>query len=56
MFLCGVSGSLSDKIGNRPVLIGGAVITFVAYMLASFATELWHLYLTQGLISSVGFR
>ena len=38
-------GNVSDKIGNRPVLIIGIVTLMVALAWLQFAKELWTLYL-----------
>ena len=53
--LAGVAGSWSDEYGNRAVTGLGAIISLAGFILASYSTELWHLYLTQGLIVGIGF-
>ncbi|CAI5757307.1 unnamed protein product [Candida verbasci] len=45
---------LIGLIGFKNVLIIGNCLQFTALMLASFATKLWQLYLTQGLMNSFG--
>lgn len=47
-------GALSEYIGNNKVIFMGAILIAVGYVLASFATELWHLYFTEGLIVGIG--
>ncbi|CUM65811.1 uncharacterized protein PRCAT00003459001 [Priceomyces carsonii] len=41
-------------IGTRFTILLGNCLQFTAIMLASYATKLWHLYLTQGLLQSYG--
>jgi len=49
-----LSGRMADKYGYRLlILLGGGVIC-IAYILASFATAVWQLYLTQGLLYGIG--
>ncbi len=50
-----VVGGLDDRYGNNYMVLVGAVLTALGYFLASFSTELWHLYVTQGLIVGVGY-
>ncbi|KAI9024658.1 major facilitator superfamily domain-containing protein [Hyaloraphidium curvatum] len=48
------TGRLADTLGQRiTCLIGGSFIT-VGYVLASFSTQLWMLFLTQGLLYGIG--
>ncbi|KAI8867609.1 MFS general substrate transporter, partial [Ramicandelaber brevisporus] len=49
-----LSGWLCDRIGARPTMAGGALIMTLGLMLASLATELWQLFLTQGLVLGMG--
>ncbi|KAI9024567.1 major facilitator superfamily domain-containing protein [Hyaloraphidium curvatum] len=53
-FLVGpFAGSLADRWGQRQTcLLGGAVLV-AAFVLASFSTALWNLYLTQGFLYGV---
>jgi MFS family permease len=49
------SGAWADEYGNGlMVAIGGALVG-AGFFLASFSTELWHLYLTQGVIAGIGY-
>lgn len=48
-------GALSDYYGNDKLIFTGAILIAVGYILASYGTALWHLYLTEGLIVGVGF-
>ncbi|KAI1316303.1 hypothetical protein EDD11_010146 [Mortierella claussenii] len=41
-------------LGLRAVVAIGILISSLGYILASFATQLWHLYLTQGFLFGVG--
>ena len=45
---------LVGTIGIKPTICIGILLYFVAIMLASFATKLWHIYCTQGVLSGVG--
>lgn len=47
-------GAFSDYYGNDRIIFVGALLIFIGFMLASFATELWHLYLTHGIITGTG--
>ncbi|KAJ2163026.1 hypothetical protein GGF46_000212 [Coemansia sp. RSA 552] len=49
-----VSGKLCERFGYKTVPICGVVILSLGYLLASFATEPWHLLLTQGVLCGVG--
>ncbi|KAG0245208.1 hypothetical protein BGW41_002677 [Actinomortierella wolfii] len=49
-----LSGSLSDRYGYRQTASIGALIMTVSLVLASFSTQLWHLYVTQGLMMGFG--
>ncbi|KAJ2708209.1 hypothetical protein FB645_000055 [Coemansia sp. IMI 203386] len=49
-----VSGKLCEKYGYRTVPLCGIVTLSLGYLLASFATQPWHLLLTQGVICGVG--
>eukprot|EP01038_Epipyxis_sp_PR26KG_P010490 gene10490-14097_t len=55
VLLAGVAGSWSDSYGNKYVMIFGGVISLIGYILSSYTTALWQLYLTQGVIMGVGF-
>lgn len=49
------SGAWADEYGNsRVVFIGGSLVG-LGYFAASFSTQLWHLYLTQGFIAGIGY-
>lgn len=45
-----VVGRLSDMFGHRKVYIVGVALNFIAFLLASFVTQLWQLYLTHGVL------
>lgn len=42
------------KIGIKITIFIGIIIYFVAILLASFATKLWHIYCTQGVLAGIG--
>ncbi|KAI9345780.1 major facilitator superfamily domain-containing protein [Pilaira anomala] len=43
-----------SRFGLRPVMILGTIFIVIALEMASLATEIWHLYLTQGVLFGVG--
>lgn len=45
---------IQGKIGMRSTIILGNCFQFAALMMASFATALWQLYLTQGVLQAFG--
>ena len=45
---------LAWKIGYRWLLFAGVLCSSLALMFASLATEIWHLYITQGFMSGLG--
>lgn len=49
------TGQWADKFGNSPVAFAGGIIISLAYFLASISTELWHLFVTLGLLAGVGY-
>ncbi|KAF9156927.1 hypothetical protein DFQ26_009168 [Actinomortierella ambigua] len=54
-YLAGVgAGILSDRIGYRTTSLMGTLVMTCALIFASFATEVWHLYLTQGVLFGIG--
>ncbi|CAN3360121.1 probable transporter Mch2p [Diutina catenulata] len=54
-FLAPFSIMLYQVLGFRPIMIAGVLLQTAGYILASFATKLWQLYLTQGLLVGVSF-
>lgn len=48
------SGRLQDKIGPRIVATIGAICYGTGLILTSFATELWHLYLSYSVLGGIG--
>lgn len=42
------------KVGTRSTLLIGTILVFVSLLGASFATEIWHLFLSQGLCFGYG--
>ena len=49
------SGLACRVFGTTPVFILGIIIQTAAYICASFATKLWHLYLAQGVFVGISF-
>lgn len=49
-----VVGALADYYGNEKIIFIGAIAIFSGFMLASYSTELWHLYLLYGVIAGMG--
>jgi MFS family permease len=50
-FLCGM---LSDRVGSRRVVLFGGVMLGLALILAGLTRQLWHLYLTFGVLGGMG--
>jgi MFS family permease len=53
-FLSPFQGFLVDKFGPRLLLSAGAIITSLSWILASWVTGIWGLYLTYGFLGGVG--
>ncbi|KAI8805391.1 major facilitator superfamily domain-containing protein [Cladochytrium replicatum] len=49
-----ISGRLAERFGFRTMLSIGSLLIVGSLVLASFATELWHLLLTQGFMFGLG--
>ncbi|KAF9551618.1 hypothetical protein EC957_006511 [Mortierella hygrophila] len=49
-----LSGTVADRFGYRPTAFVGTVIMAVSLILASFSTELWHLYACHGVLFGFG--
>ena len=49
------SGAYADRYSNRLITFVGACFVGLGFFLASFATDLWYLYLTQGLLCGIGY-
>ncbi|KAI8143758.1 major facilitator superfamily domain-containing protein [Fennellomyces sp. T-0311] len=45
---------LASRYGIRPVLVLGSLISVLGLELAGFTTQIWHLYLTQGVLFGAG--
>ncbi|RKP22803.1 major facilitator superfamily domain-containing protein [Syncephalis pseudoplumigaleata] len=48
------TGRLGDWLGYRVTMSIGTLLMCLALLLASWASEVWHLYLTQGLMFGLG--
>lgn len=46
-------GSLSDRIGRKPVILLGAILTAAAFVGFGFCTKLWHAILVQAIMGIV---
>ncbi|KAG0240913.1 hypothetical protein BGW41_006569 [Actinomortierella wolfii] len=54
-YLAGIgAGILSDRIGYRITSLTGTVVMTLALIFASLAKEVWHLYLSQGVLFGIG--
>lgn len=53
--LAAFSGIYADRYGNGIVIFIGGILVSSGFLLASFSTSLWQLYLTQGVITGVGY-
>lgn len=50
-----VSGSLADRYGNDKIVGVGSLFIGLGMFLASFCSEMWQMYLTQGVITGIGY-
>lgn len=48
------TGSICDHFGHRQAAIVGVIIMALSLVAAGFATQVWHLYLTQGVLYGLG--
>ncbi|KAI9291393.1 MFS general substrate transporter [Neoconidiobolus thromboides FSU 785] len=48
------TGRLADRISYRNSILIGSVIYALGLLLASFSSEVWHLFLTQGVMVGIG--
>ncbi|KAF9428139.1 hypothetical protein BGZ94_003259 [Podila epigama] len=49
-----LAGIVADRFGFRITALFGALLMASSLILASFATQLWHLFLTQGIMFGIG--
>jgi MFS family permease len=49
------AGAWADRFGNGTIIFIGGLLISAGYLLASFSTQLWQLYLTQGLLAGAGY-
>lgn len=54
MLLAPLATYLTRRFGKRPVLLLGSLLQCIGYVTASFASEIWQLYLSQGLLVGCG--
>jgi len=47
-------GFCNEKLGTRPSLLIGTALVFLSLLTASFATQVWHLFLSQGVCFGFG--
>ncbi|KAL4221696.1 hypothetical protein ACF0H5_019951 [Mactra antiquata] len=56
MYVLGpITGTLADFYGSRIIVILGAVVSTFGFILSVFATNVYHLWITYGLIGGIGF-
>ncbi|KAF8926334.1 major facilitator superfamily domain-containing protein [Dissophora ornata] len=49
-----ISGPIMNRFGHTVTLWAGTIIGSLGLLLASWGTQLWHLYLTQGVMFGIG--
>ncbi|KAF9583957.1 hypothetical protein BGW38_008025 [Lunasporangiospora selenospora] len=49
-----ISGPAMNKFGHKTILWSGSIIGSLGLLLASWCTQLWQLYLTQGVMFGIG--
>ena len=49
------TGAWADRFGNSYVAFVGGLIIAIAYVLASFSTKMWHLFITFGFMAGFGY-
>jgi len=50
--LIGTFGVLSDRIGRRPIVVGGVLVMALAYVVYPLATAEWHLFVARGVYAA----
>jgi MFS family permease len=53
--IAGFTGPLADRYGNGVCVCWGGIVIFISLFLASFSEQIWHLYITQGLLCGCGY-
>ncbi|KAJ1557275.1 hypothetical protein HK405_000381, partial [Cladochytrium tenue] len=48
------TGRLAERFGFQIIILVGSVVLFAGLLLASFSTQLWQLFLTQGVLVGAG--
>ncbi|KAK5166724.1 uncharacterized protein LTR77_008268 [Saxophila tyrrhenica] len=54
LFISPLVGVSNEKLGTRPSLFIGTALVFTSMLTASFATQIWHLFLSQGVCFGFG--
>ncbi|KAF8599127.1 MFS general substrate transporter [Ceratobasidium sp. AG-I] len=54
MVLAFVTGKLGDRYGYKPFIGAGCIVVFISQLSAAFCTELWSIFITQGVLQGVG--
>ncbi|KAF9202475.1 hypothetical protein BGZ49_007362 [Haplosporangium sp. Z 27] len=49
-----IAGPIMNRFGHKIILWSGCIIGTLALLLASWCTQLWQLYLTQGVLFGIG--
>ncbi|KZO93329.1 MFS general substrate transporter, partial [Calocera viscosa TUFC12733] len=50
-----ICGKLGDRYGYKRFVITGCIISFLAMLCAAFCTEVWQLFITQGVMPAFGW-
>lgn len=53
--LASFSGKWADQFGNSRVAFAGGLVISLAYFLASLSTQVWHLFLSLGVLAGIGY-
>ncbi|KAH8699328.1 major facilitator superfamily domain-containing protein [Phaeosphaeriaceae sp. PMI808] len=54
MVVAPLATDLARRLGPRPVMAIGIMLESAAYIFASFCSQVWHLYLSQGILVGCG--
>eukprot|EP01039_Chlorochromonas_danica_P004182 gene4182-4595_t len=49
------TGKLADRYGNSYIVFLGGALVGLGFLIASFSKEVWHLYVTEGVIAGIGY-
>ncbi|KAM0558065.1 hypothetical protein ACHAPJ_005232 [Fusarium lateritium] len=54
MIISPIATIMARELGTRPIMLIGAVVQSVSLVCASLSTEIWHLFLSQGVLFGIG--